>query len=283
MEENPGKAEYADDDEINLIDYVKVVWKRRKLIIGIVVVVVIATTIYAFLQPKIYEATAVISPVGGRTDLGAMSAVAASFGLAAPAAANVTEVVNVLKSDILKDRIVKKYNLLPVLFEKDAFNGKTEDQKSWTGIKTLQGILKVNYAAKDNTITISAQYKDPKIAADLIKYTLEELTERMSSEARRVSETNQKYLESQVDKTLDPFIRTKIYTMVAQQIETSMMAEVKENFAFKIIDPPRVPVNAIKPKKRQMVMISFVVSLFLGIFAAFGKEYFVKIKEKGFK
>lgn len=280
MEENPDKTAYVADDEINLIDYLKVILKHKKMIVAIVVVVVVVTAIYALFQTKIYEAKAMIAPAGARTDIGAMSAVAAQFGLATPPSSNASEIVNVLKSDILKERIVKKYNLYNVLFKTDAFKGKTEDQKAWAGIRTMTGILKINFSTKDNAITISAQYKDPKVAADLVKYTLDELTELMSGEAKRVADTNKKYLESQIDKTLDPFIRTKLYSMIAQQIETSMMAEVKENFAFKIIDPPRVPDNAIKPKKRQMVMIAFVVSLFLGIFAAFGKEYIDKMRMK---
>jgi LPS O-antigen subunit length determinant protein (WzzB/FepE family) len=102
----------------------------------------------------------------------------------------------------------------------------------------------------------------------------------MSNEARRVADTNKKYLESQVDKTADPFIKTKIYALIAQQIETAMMAEVKENFAFKILDPPRVPDVKIKPKRTQMAIIAFVVSLFLGIFVAFGNEYWRNHREE---
>jgi uncharacterized protein involved in exopolysaccharide biosynthesis len=270
-------------DEINLIDYIKIIWKHRQLIIVIVIAAVVVTAIIALFTTKIYEAKAVIAPAGTRTDMGGMSVVAAQFGLAAPISANITEIVNVLNSDILKDRIIKKYNLLPLFFKSDAFKGETENQKLWEGIRTLNSILKINYAIKENVIIISAQYKDPKIAADLVKNTLDELTELMSSEAKRVADTNKKYLESQIDKTFDPFIRTKIYTMIAQQIETSMMAEVKENFAFKVIDPARVPDRAIKPKKRQMVMVSFVVSLLLGIFIAFLKEYIdnFKMKHKG--
>jgi LPS O-antigen subunit length determinant protein (WzzB/FepE family) len=124
------------------------------------------------------------------------------------------------------------------------------------------------------------QFRDPKTAADIVTYTLLELTDHMSNEARRVADINKKYLESQIDKTADPFIKTKIYSLIAQQIETAMMAEVKENFAFKILDPPRTPDVKIKPKRTQMTIIAFVVSLFLGIFIAFGREYWKNHREE---
>ena len=282
MEENPVKNEYADD-EINLLDYLKIILKHKRLIGAIVIVVVLLTVITSLLMTKIYESKTVIVPAapgGNRTDFGAMGAVAAQFGLATPASSNASEIVNVLKSDILRERIINKYNLLGVLFEADFLKKKSNNEKIWEGIRALDDILTINFNQKENAISISAQYKDPILAANFVRYTLEELNELMSSEAKRVAETNKKYLESQIEKTLDPFIRTKIYSMIAQQIETSMMAEVKENFAFKIIDPPRVPDKRIKPKRTQMVLISFVVSLFLGIFAAFSMEYIDNFRNK---
>jgi uncharacterized protein involved in exopolysaccharide biosynthesis len=110
---------------------------------------------------------------------------------------------------------------------------------------------------------------------------LTELNDYMSGEARRVADTNRKYLEAQIDNTADPYIKARIYTLIAQHIETSAMAEAKENFTFKVLDPPRVPDKRISPKRRMMVAIAFAVSLFLGIFAAFMIEYVEKTQKKG--
>jgi uncharacterized protein involved in exopolysaccharide biosynthesis len=102
----------------------------------------------------------------------------------------------------------------------------------------------------------------------------------MSYEAKRVANTNKKYLEVEIDKVADPFIRAKIYGLIAQQIETVMMAELKENFAFKMLDSPRIPDRRIKPKRTQMVLIAFIVAFFLGVMVAFVKEYTDKIRNK---
>ena len=205
---------------------------------------------------------------------------AAQFGISAPASSSMSEIVNLLKSNVLKEEVIKKHNLLLVFFEEKSLRGKSEDQKIWKGIRYLKDTLKVGPNQKDNSIQVSMQFKDPKISADIVNYTLLELTNHMSNEARRVADTNKQYLESQIDKTADPFIKTKIYALIAQQIETAMMAEVKENFAFKILDPPRTPDKKIKPKRTQMAIIAFLVSLFLGIFVAFGNEYWRNHRER---
>lgn len=300
MEGNPDKTEYAADDEINIIDLVKVVWKHKGLIIGIVFVAVMAVATDAFLQSgmRMYEAKAVIITAASRDPYMA-SRLAGQFGLVPPASPMSSEIVSILKSDTLTERIIVNNNLMPILLPKKQNTAQWDDNKRmWAGINALKGMTKIaiskdkdsglaglaGIANTANTvIELSIRYKDPKMAADLVNMTLNALTEYMSGEVRRVAEINKKYLESQIDKTLDPFIRTKIYSLIAQQIETAMMAEVKENFAFKVLDPPRVPVRAIGTNSLRRVLMSFMVSLFLGICAAFGKEYFMKMKEKGFK
>ena len=96
----------------------------------------------------------------------------------------------------------------------------------------------------------------------------------------RSSARNKKYLESLIDKNADPLIRKNIYSLIAQQIQTSMMAEVKENFAFKILDPPKAPDMKIRPSIRKNVMLAFFISLFAGIFIAFIVEYWGNIKRR---
>ena len=118
------------------------------------------------------------------------------------------------------------------------------------------------------------------MAAKINEYFLTALTDHMSGEARRVAMINRQYLEEQLGKTADPLIKQKIYNLIAQQLETSMMAEVKENFAFKVIDPPKVPDKKIRPKRTQMVLLSFFASLFMGVFLAFFMEYREKMKSK---
>jgi uncharacterized protein involved in exopolysaccharide biosynthesis len=265
------------DDEINLLDYFNVLKKRKKLIIIIVAISVLTTGIVSFLQTKIYEAKAVIEPVTQQSTPSGMGALAAQFGISAPPPTNAAETVNLLKSRILMEKIIKNHDLLPILVGKN-IKDNTENGKIWMGIRALMGITTVNYKQKDNVIELSVQFKDPKIATDIVNYYLTELTDHMSSEAKRVALTNKRYLESELNATADPFIKTKIYSLIAQQIETAMLAEAKENFAFKILDPSRVPDTKIKPKRKQMVMISFVVSLFLGIMIAFFKEYVEKTK-----
>lgn len=285
MENERQDKPYPEDDEINLLDLVKVILKNLRLIGIIIGVVVVATAIISLIMTPVYESKAVIMPTTQTKDIGVGSMLAQQFGISGPSSPMATEVVSLLKSNTLRERIIKRYNLLKLFFEdnyEELKKQKNENELLWMGLRRFDGITKVNFKQKDNTIEIVVGYKDPKIARDLVNYTLAELTDYMSIEAKRVAETNKKYLESQLENTADPFIKTKLYTLIAQQLETAMMAEVKENFAFKVLDAPMIPDKRSKPKRRQMVLIAFVVSLFIGIFAAFLREYMIK-QQKAFE
>ena len=268
------------EDEINILDYVKVVLRHKLLVCGTIVVLVVLTAVASLLMTPIYESKAIITPVQKAGDVSGASVLAAQFGIGAPSSGSMSEIVNLLKSTILKERIINRHKLIPVFFKANDLNGKSEAEKLWAGIRYMDDALSVKPNVKDNSIELSVQCRDPKMAADLANYVLTELTDYMSAEARRVADINRQYLESQIDKTADPFIKTKLYTLIAQQIETAMMAEVKENFAFKVLDPPKVPDRKVKPKRTQMVIISFVVSIFIGILLAFAVEFWRNHKEE---
>lgn len=307
-----------DPDEINLLDYWRVIWGGKILLLLIVIVSSFTTAFVSLRMPNIYQATATITPIVNQGAGGLPSLTQQLGGLAGISFPNPplsSEIINLLKSNILREKIIEKYNLLTILFseqwdeEKKTWkkgkrnklnlefplqkltraiapgNPKDTIKKNdaphiWDGLRRLNSIVKVNNNVRENTITISVDFPDPVMAAKMTNYFLTTLNDYMTSEAKRVARINMKYLEQQVDKTADPFIKQKIYTLIAQQIETSMMAEVKENFAFKIIDPPKEPDQKIKPNRASMVMLSFVVSLFLGIFALFFRAYLRKSRAK---
>ncbi|HEY3275334.1 MAG TPA: Wzz/FepE/Etk N-terminal domain-containing protein [Syntrophorhabdaceae bacterium] len=261
------------DTEISIFEYLKIIINNYRLILAIVIGFVALTIVYASFQTPVYEARAVIEPIGKTTERSGIGAIAQQFGLSTPASTNMAEIVNILRSNILKEDIIKKYNLVPIFLGPDKKARLSEEKKLSSAIMGLAGSLKIVPSPKDNAIELTMQFRDPKTAADILGYTMAELTDRMSREARRVANTNKAYIETQIDKTADPFIRTKLYSMIAQQIEIAMMAEVKENFAFKVIDPPKASDQKVKPKKRQMVMIAFIIALFVAVFTAFVKEF----------
>jgi uncharacterized protein involved in exopolysaccharide biosynthesis len=291
----PINIAYENEDEIDLLELAKIIWNGKKLIICIVLICTIGTAVMSLFMRNIYTAKAVLKPVtqtqtGARisslmNQFGGLGSLASLAGIGMPSSASSIEIVNLLKSNILKKEIIENNQLLPLLFpkqwdEKTKNWGKRGVPNTWAGIRRLEGIVTINYNLKDDIITISADFPDPDMAAKIINYYIITLTEHMSSEAKRIANTNKEYLENQLQQTKDPIVQQKIYSLIADKIETTMMAEVKEGFAFKVLDPPMAPDKKSKPKRAQMVVVAFIVSLFLGVFVILFKEYIKKIMAK---
>jgi len=281
------------EDEINLIEYLRVVRKRWKLIVAIVVATVLTTALLSLFMTNIYRATAVITPVESRDNGGSKLALMAQQfggvpGVASSGTTPASEITSLLRSKAVRKAVIERHNLLPALFA-DQWDEKKQEWKRgedgdiptmWDGLRMLDGIISVRHNFKENMITLSADYRNPEMAARLISLLLATLNEHMSSEARRVAETNKSYLEEELKSASDPLIRQKIYGLIALQVESALLAGVKENFAFKVIDPPMIPDVKVSPQRKQMVLIGFFLSLCMALVGAFVLEYFTKAGAK---
>ncbi len=68
-------------------------------------------------------------------------------------------------------------------------------------------------------------------------------------------------------------VQTQVFINLKQQLENAKIDEVKKNDYVIVIDEPEVPIQRSKPKKRQMVIMSFIASMLLGTSIALILEY----------
>lgn len=160
------------DDEINLLDYLIVLLKRKKLIIGITLGAAIITAIISLIMSPVYRAETKILPpqqsgsslaLGMLSQTGGISDIAtAALGLKTPG----DLYIGILKSRTVADRIIDRFDLMKLYdaeYREDARKELIEDALEATGDK------------KSGIITISVEDKDPKRAADMADAFVEEL------------------------------------------------------------------------------------------------------------
>lgn len=168
--------DHDSQDEVNLLDYWRVIWGRRWLIGGLFVAAVLTAMVISFQMPKIYESTATLFPSLESKDGGGLGALLSSAGGAAGAAqslgislpgtpATPTDIfVAMLKSRIMADEVIKKFNLV------DFYETKSMDDAR----KALEGATKITLS-KEKIIKIVVEAKDPKLAADIANYYVSNL------------------------------------------------------------------------------------------------------------
>lgn len=164
------------EDEINLLDYWRVIWKRKILIGIICLTTVLVVMVYSLRLPKIYKSVATILPSqggggggGGIMSNPAVSNLAPFLGISAPTT-NRDIILSILKSRLIVEKIVDHFNL------KDYYKSPYLDK----AINSLKGATKI-LPSKDGIITIEVEDKDPKMAADIANAYIEHLN-RLNSQ-----------------------------------------------------------------------------------------------------
>ncbi len=158
----------ADDDEISLLDLLIVLAKHKKLVLGLPFVVAILAAGISLLLPNIYTGTTRILPPQGQSS---SSALLAQLGGLAGLAGGVAGVkspndlyIGMLKSRTVADNLIQRFDLNN-LYDQTYQSNTRKDLEKLTAITS----------GKDGIITIEADDKDPKRAAELANAYVDEL------------------------------------------------------------------------------------------------------------
>ena len=293
-----------EEDEIDLLELWNIIWQGKWFITGFTLIcTLIAVYVTLYVLPVTYKSEAVLMPANSESEGGKLSALLGSLPINLPGAAGskTDKILAFLKSRNLQQRLIGKYNLLPVLYKNlwDQKNKKwkvDDPKKIPTVIKAIQSnalepSFQVEKDKKSGLIKISWESEDPKFAALMLKRVINELQHYLDNEyesdAKREREFVQKQLEkatqelefweSQVPNktlTLSRITRERlaaqtVYTELRKQLELAKIAEAKELITFKVLDPPFVPETKYKPKRTLICAVTMVTSGFLAIFLVF--------------
>jgi uncharacterized protein involved in exopolysaccharide biosynthesis len=162
---NAETREEWQDDEINLLDYWRVLRKRGWIILGLTFISAFAAGYYSyFILPKIYESTATIlaprESAGGGAGLAAALAASGAgqfLGGVLPGGGTSRDAfVAILKSRTMAQALADQFNL------KEYYKTKFIDDT----IGSLQGATNIS-VSKEGVISVKVEDKDPKLAADV--------------------------------------------------------------------------------------------------------------------
>jgi len=190
------------EDEINLLDYWRIVMKRWKIIAGIFVISVVTAAIISLLMTPIYQAKATLMPVessGGRLsgalqNLGSLPFVGGMVpGIGG---ASATKLVAVLKSRTLAEDVIHALNLTRIFFK----DKKDKPPSLEDAVESLTDITKIADDKKGGVISISVEYKDPKIAADIANHYTTVLQKFINENTLSMAKRNRIFIEDQLKK-----------------------------------------------------------------------------------
>ncbi|EJN3366891.1 Wzz/FepE/Etk N-terminal domain-containing protein [Vibrio parahaemolyticus] len=305
-EPNPNYLPYppqpqSTDDEIDLRELFKALWKGKWIIIATTFVFAVGAVLYALSLPNIYKSDALLAPAESSNGGGLSKMAGQLGGLAALAGVNLgagessqTDLaVQVMKSRQFVETFINKHDLLvPLMAAKDwdltnnklildeeLYNPNTgEWLREPNGLRgstpTSQEafevfnkeVLTINQDKESGLYTVSVKYYSPYVARQWVNWLIEDINKVMRE--RTIAETSQNlaYLNTQLQKTAVADMQSTFYKLIEEQTKSLMLAEVQEEFVFKIIDPAVISETPFLPNRFIIVLMG---SIFGGIFSCF--------------
>ena len=269
-----------ESEEIRLLDLWHAVWRGKWLIVLASFALAVLAIAASFLITPEYRSQAVLSPVGSSSG-GGLAALAGQFGGLASLAGlnlgaedNVAESIAILKSRALTERFIRERNLLPVIFhddwdaEKGAWDvDDPEDVPTLArGVERFdKSIRTVTQDVETGLVNVSVDWIDPVLARDWAQGLVAEVNADMRGRAIDQSKRNIEFLKGQLEGTDAVELRTAVYGVMESEMKNAMMAAVRTDFAFEVIDPPVVPEKPAWPNRILLAVVGFFLGGMIGV------------------
>jgi uncharacterized protein involved in exopolysaccharide biosynthesis len=284
----PASMRSSADGEIDLIDYLVVIWRYRWMILVLCFLVMSVTAVLSLYKPREYQAAVTIVPpldilqkesVGG---LGAMANPLLRQVIDTAAGSVAQMYVEILQSREVADTLIDRFHLMDV-YEKVQYRADARKQlKANTKVETTEG----------GAVKVSVQDLDPNRAAAVAGAYVEELDKQnkrlsagQATSKRLFLENRLKEVEarlSKIDNILSREAKTQemLYELLVQQYEMAKIEEAKSMPTIQVLDPPVVPERGVARGTVKKGVLAGVAALMLGVFLAFVREYIAQVRRR---
>jgi len=200
--------EEKNEDEINLLDYLLVLAKRKKLIISITLSIAIITAIISLIMAPIYKAeTKILPPGGSRTNI-LTQVMGNQFeglaGIANTIVGGKSIYMDIILSRTVFDRIIDRFKLMDI-FKAKYRKGARKKLKRLVKVKTRTKAR----GSRSRIITISVYNKDPKMAADIANAFVEEMKNLMNNLAITEASQRRVFFEGQLKQAAENLVKSE--------------------------------------------------------------------------
>lgn len=260
-------------------------WAWRWLIVALSVAVVGGAVAYAFLATPVYRAESVLAPnrdadsqFGTESMLGSLGSMASFAGLLGSGESLTDEAIATLRSRAFLQKFIESENLLPHLYAKD-WDAANRDWKpglkrrptatrAWEMFRDK--VLRIEEMRGSGLYEISVEWPDPKMPSAWLAKLIGKLNEEMR--ARQLKESNAvlEFLKKQVERTDTVEVRAALFRLAETQLRRAAVANVRQDYAFRIIDPPfpSEKDQFVRPRRVIIIALSIVLAGALAVLVA---------------
>jgi len=302
-----GYSQAPVDDEIDLKELFLVLWSGKWLITAITGIAAVTSVVIALMLPNIYTANALLAPA--EQSGGGMSALMQQYGgLASLAGVSLPGGEEASRAQLgmalMTSRgfigdFVERRKILPELMAVDSwslvsgeltFDSELYDASTGEWVREIdlpfkpkpsllesheafKEILSVSQDKQTGYVTVSVDHKSPTIAAQWVNWLIEDVNAAVKAQDVAEAEKSIEYLREQVTNTSLADLQAVFFDLIQSQTETVMLAEVRQEYVFKTIDPAVAPEDKSKPSRALICVLGTLLGGMLGVVIVLIRHY----------
>ena len=271
--------EVTSEDEIDLRGLLRIFWRKRLLIAVTALAFASASLALGLIVPKRYTASMLLMPVerssgqfgGAGAVLSRFSGIASLMGVSATGANKSQEYIALLKSTLIAEKFIRKYNLLPIFYG-SRWNAAMNRWKSRAQVPTLweasryfeRKILSVARNSETGLVTLSISWKQPDLAANWANSLVELTNEYARKKAVDRAKREIAFLDEQAMTTKYVEERQAAFSIIQGELTKEMIAKGTNDYALKVIDPAFAPERPAFPKPVLWTLLGLLAGVVLG-------------------
>ncbi len=276
---------YTEEAEISLYDIWRVLTRYRGLVLGTTLAAALLSYLGALSITPVYRAEVLLAPVTDPDEGGSYLSPFKDFGnLAALAGINLnrrdrkSESIATLKSRKFSEQFIQD-NKLDRLFFPDLWDEKqqrwavTDDADiptSWDSYAVFDNDVRhIREDRSTGLVTLSIEWEDPETAAQWANELVSRVNATLRQQAVEASNQAIAYLQEQLNRTSVVELQQVLHRLIEAEMKKIILANINEEFAFRVIDPATAPEEPVKPRVTLMVILATTLGLILGIVLAF--------------
>jgi len=263
--------------------------------------------IYALSIPNSYKSHTLLAPQeqskpalgGGLAALAGMAGV--SLGGGSADASTSLEVI--LKDYNFNKAVIKKHDLVKrissdnqeknmvfafgfggiyrLFSSKNNDKNSSENEKIFSAYKALQSMVSLSSDKKTGLITLGVTAQDRFLAKELVDIYLMELTAHLKQMEIKEVLKKIKFYKQELVVTNDIQLKTQISGLLSSLVQKKVLSSSNEFYVVSQMIEPRVAhvTEKTKPKRSLILVLAVIMSLMIGVFGAFFKEFLNKNRQ----
>jgi len=262
---------------ISIKEIFEVIRKRVFTIISFMLFGLIIASTYLYVEDPLYRAEVLMVPVHDDQQSSAQSMISQIGGLtglgdfASEKSMTTESYLSLLHSrefllNFVNGREVRKH-IFPDLYD--------EVGEVWTGeppslLKThdhlVKRVISYTFDKKTNLVRFYVTLSDPHLAAIWANDLIDELNKFARESDIKEAELSKEFLLEELNRTSLVNPQNMLNDLIEKQIQTIMLANVKEGYVFRVLDKAFTPESQSYPRPLLTIVLSVISFMFISIF-----------------